>query len=128
MIQLTKAEEQVMQILWNLEESTVQDIREKFDNPKPARTTIATVLGILENKGFIAHKTFGRMNVYRPVIKKEKYSKAQLFGIMKNYFNNSFVSMASFFVKENNLNIEDLDKLLNEMREELKKEHNSKKQ
>lgn len=125
MIQLTKAEEQIMQILWNLEESTVQDIRKKFENPKPARTTIATVLGILENKGFITHKTFGRVNVYYPVIQKEKYSKAQLFGIMKDYFNNSFVSMASFFAKENNLSIEDLDKLLNETRKELQKEQNN---
>lgn len=122
MIQLTKAEEQVMQLLWELKECTVQDIREKFENTKPARTTIATVLGILENKGFAMHKTFGRVNVYYPVMEKENYSKGQLFGVMKNYFNNSFVSMASFFAKENNLTMDQLDQLLSDTREELKKE------
>lgn len=122
MIQLTKAEEQVMQILWNLEESTVQDIREKFEDPKPARTTVATVLGILENKGFAAHKTYGRINVYYPAIQKESYSKSQLFGVLKNYFNGSFPSMASFFAKENNLSLDELDQLLAETREALQKE------
>jgi len=122
MIQLTKAEEQVMQILWDLEKGTVQEVREKFENPKPARTTISTVLTILENKGFATHIANGRVNIYSPVVSKETYSKTQLFGIMKNYFNNSFASMASFFAKENNLSIEELDELIESTREELRKE------
>ena len=121
--QLTRAEEQVMQILWNLQEGSVQSVRDKFEDPRPARTTIATVLGILENKGFVAHTTQSRINRYVPVVAKESYSKMQLSGMMKNYFNNSFASMASFFAKENNLTIEELDELIEKTKEELRKEN-----
>ena len=126
MIQLTKAEEQIMQILWALQESTVQDIREKFEEHKPARTTIASVLTILENKGFAIHKSFGRVNVYYPAVAKNEYSKTQLFGMIKNYFDNSLPTMVSFFAKEKNLSIEELDELLEETREELKEEQKRK--
>jgi len=121
--QLTKAEEQVMHIVWSLEEGTVQNILEKFDPPKPARTTVATVLSVLENKNFVAHKTLGRINVYYPIVDKKSYSKSQLLGMMKNYFNNSFTSMALFFAKEKNLTIEQLDAILEEAREALKTEN-----
>ena len=126
MTQLTRAEEQIMQILWMLQESTVQDIREKFEERKPARTTIASVLAILENKGFVMHKSFGRVNVYQPVVAKNEYSKTQLFGVIKNYFDNSLPAMVSFFAKEKNLSMEELDKLLEETRKELKEEQKRK--
>lgn len=122
MIQLTKAEEQIMQVLWTLGEGTVQDIREKMDEPRAARTTVATVLSILENKGFVKHNSIGRTNVYLPAIAKEAYSKTQLFGLLKNYFNDSFSSMASFFAKESNYTVEELDRLIRDTKEELKKE------
>jgi predicted transcriptional regulator len=118
-LQLTKAEEQVMKILWGLEQGTVQNILERFEPPKPARTTVATVLSILENKGFVEHENEGKVNLYSPLVKKKDYSKSQLTGIMKNYFDNSFASMASFFAKENNLSLEELDSLLEETREAL---------
>ena len=121
-VQLTKAEEQIMQVLWDLGKGTVQDIREKLEAPKPARTTVSTVLTILGNKGFVKHKNAGRANVYAPAILKEAYSKTQLFGLLKNYFNNSFASMASFFASENNYTIEELDILMQETKDELKKE------
>ena len=124
MTQLTKAEEQVMQIVWELKQATVQQVLEKFEYPKPARTTIATVLSILENKGFVRHENEGKTNIYSALTPKEDYSKSQLFGVMKNYFNNSFASMASFFAKEQNLSLSDLDQLLEETREELKKTGN----
>jgi len=123
-MQLTKAEEQIMQILWTMDEATVQDILKKFENEKPARTTIATVLGILENKNFVTHKTDGRVNVYFPSVSKEEYSKKQLFGFLKNYFDGSFSTMASFFAKESNLTIEDLDKILEETKQAIEKEQN----
>ena len=123
MLQLTKAEEQIMQFLWTLKESTVQDIRDRFEEPKPARTTIASVLNILENKGFATHKSFGRVNIYYPVVAKNEYSKIQLFGVIKNYFNNSLPAMVSLFAKENNLSLRELDELLEESRKELKKAH-----
>lgn len=121
-VQLTKGEEQIMQILWNLGKGTVQDIRERLEAPKPARTTVSTVLTILENKGFVTHKNIGRANVYTPAILKDAYSKTQLLGLLKNYFNNSFASMASFFATENNYTVEELDLLLQETKAELKKE------
>ena len=126
MLQLTKAEEQIMQILWTLQESTVQDIRDRFEEPRPARTTIASVLNILENKGFATHKSFGRVNVYYPALAKKEYSKTQLFGIIKNYFNNSLPAMVSFFAKEKNLSLVELDELLEETRKELKEEQKRK--
>jgi len=120
--QLTKAEEQIMQALWDLGEATVQDIRDKLPQPVPARTTVATVLTILENKGFAAHDSQGRINVYRPLISKEGYSKSQLSGLLKNYFNNSFATMASFFARENNYTIEELDRLIRDTKEDLDKD------
>lgn len=124
-MRLTKAEEQIMQILWTLEKATVQDIREEIKDSKPARTTISTILSILETKGFVMHEVNGRSNTYRPLVSKEKYSKNQLFGFMKNYFNSSFSSMASFFAKESNLTVEELDKLLEETRKSLSEEQAS---
>ena len=115
-----------MQTLWMLQECTVQDIREKFEDPRPARTTIASVLNILENKGFATHKSFGRVNVYYPAVEKNDYSKTQLFGMIKNYFNNSLPAMVSFFAKEKNLSIEELDELLEETKKELSKEQKKK--
>ncbi|MDR2145999.1 MAG: BlaI/MecI/CopY family transcriptional regulator [Tannerella sp.] len=116
---LTKAEEQVMQILWKLKKCTVQQALEKFEEPKPARTTVSTVFSILENKGFARHENRGKINIYLPVVKKDEYSKSQLFSMMKNYFNNSFASMASFFARENNLTMQELDELLEETKREL---------
>lgn len=125
-MQLTKAEEQVMQILWKLEEGAVRDIREKFDDPKPARNTVSTIVRILEKKGFVDHKTFGNVHVFHPLVKKEEYSKSQLFGVMKKYFNNSFSSMASFFAQEKDLTIEELESLMEETKKELNKKQQNK--
>lgn len=127
-MQLTKAEEQVMQILWTMKEGTVQDILKGFTESKPARTTIATVLSILENKNFVEHRTEGRVNIYKALIVKEEYSKKQLFGFVKDYFNGSFSSMISFFAKETNLSIEEMDTLLEETRQALEEDSDNKKE
>ena len=121
-VQLTKAEEQIMQVLWGLGQATVQDILEKLEEPKPARTTVSTVLTILETKGFATHSSVGRINNYTPVLSKDVYSKSQLFGLLKNYFNNSFSSMASFFAKESNYTVEELDTIIQQTKDELSKE------
>jgi predicted transcriptional regulator len=119
MKELTRAEEQVMRVLWSLGRATVGQIRERFDEPRPARTTIATVLTILENKQFATHHSDGRTNIYTPAVERDAYSRAQLFGVMRNYFDGSFASMASFFARETNLSIEELDELLEQTRREL---------
>ena len=120
--QLTRAEEQLMQILWSLGEGTVQGIRERFAEPRPARTTVATVLTVLENKQFVLHRSEGRVNVYYPAVAKERYSRSQLSGMMKKYFDNSFSSMALFLARENSMTIEQLDAMLEETRRGLEEE------
>src|SRR5664280_3530930 len=118
-MQLTKAEEQIMQILWEMKEGLVKDIREKFEDPKPARNTISTVVRVLEKKGFVDHKAYSNIHIYYPLVSKNDYSKSQLFGLMEGYFNNSFPAMASFFAREKDLTIKELDELLEDTRKEL---------
>ena len=118
-MQLTKAEEQVMQILWDKENGLVKDIRDSFGDPKPARNTVSTVLRVLEKKGYVGHNAYGNVHLYHPLVSKSEYSKSQLFGLMEGYFNNSFPAMASFFAREKDLSIEDLDDLLAETKKEM---------
>ena len=125
-MQLTKAEEQIMQIIWNLGKGTVQDILKQFGSEKPARTTVATILSILENKGFVTHEIEGRTNIYSALVRKDEYSKKQLFGFLKDYFDGSFSSMASFFAKKSNMTIEELDELIEETKRAIQDEQNKK--
>jgi len=120
-MQLTKAEEQIMQILWEMEEGIVKDIRNQFNDPKPARNTVSTVVRILERKGFVGHKAYGNLHVYRPLVSKSEYSKSQLFGLMESYFNNSFSAMASFFAREKDLTIRELEDIMKDTKKELSK-------
>lgn len=116
-MRLTKAEEQVMKILWELEEATVQCILNKIENDKPARTTISTVLNVLERKGFVEHTTKGHVNFYKAVLEKKVYSKKQMSDFVRDYFNGSYFSLFAFFAKESNLTIEEIDKILKEQQE-----------
>ena len=118
---LTKAEEEIMQYLWDMKEAIVKDIRNRFDDPKPARNTVSTVVRILEKKGFVGHKAYGNLHVYYPLVSKKEYSKSQLFGLMENYFDNSFPALASFFAKEKDLSVKDLEDILEDTRKELSK-------
>jgi len=118
-MQLTRAEEQIMQILWDLEEGLVKDVRDQFADPKPARNTVSTVVRILEKKGFVDHKSYGNVHLYFPVVTKDEYSRSQLFGLLEGYFDNSFPTMASFFAREKDLTVADLEELLTETMEEL---------
>jgi BlaI family transcriptional regulator, penicillinase repressor len=120
-MQLTKAEEQVMQILWDRETGLVKDIRDSFSEPKPARNTVSTVLRVLEKKGYVGHKAYGNVHLYFPLVSKSNYSKSQLFGLLENYFNNSFPAMASFFAREKDLTVKELDDLLEAAKKELSK-------
>lgn len=124
MKQLTKAEEQIMQILWKLKEGIVKEVVEEFDEPKPAYTTVATVLKVLEKKGFVAHKSIGNTHLFFPAISKKEYTKFQLGSLLKDYFNGSFPKMATFFAKENNLSIGELEEMLKITETELNKDNN----
>ena len=118
-MQLTRAEEQVMQILWDLGEGLVKDIRDRFDEPRPARNTVSTVVRILEKKGFVDHKSYGNVYLYFPVVSREDYSRHQLFGLLEGYFDNSFPAMASFFAREKDLTMAEMEELIKETRKEL---------
>ena len=114
--ELTKAEDQVMQILWKLESAFVKDIVEQMPDPKPAYNTISTIVRILETKGFIDHKAYGKTHEYFPVISKDKYTKFYLNNLLKGYFNGSFQNLVSFFAKENKMEVKDIEKLLQEIK------------
>lgn len=113
--QLTKAEEQIMQVLWSLNEASVKDIIEQLEEPKPAYNTVSTIIRILETKEFVSHKPAGRGYVYFPLIQKADYSNQSLHKLMNGYFEGSFKSMVSFFVKENKMDMKELEEILKEV-------------
>jgi predicted transcriptional regulator len=117
--ELTKAEEQVMQILWNMQEGIVRDIVDQFQEPRPAYNTVSTVLRVLEKKGFVDHKAYGTTYVYFSLVSKKDYSKFQFTNLIRNYFNGSFPKMAAFFARENNLSIQELEEMMEMAKDEL---------
>jgi BlaI family penicillinase repressor len=121
MQRLTRAEEQIMQILWDLEKGLVRDVIDHLPDPKPAYNTVSTVIRILEKKGFVDHKAYGTTYEYFPLINKEDYTRVHFSHLMKNYFNDSFPELAVFFARENNLSLEDLQDMIKMTEDELKK-------
>ena len=119
---LTKAEEQVMQILWELREAVVKDLMEHFEEPKPAYTTVATVLRVLEKKGFVSFRKVGNTYLYSPIVTKVEYMRFQVSNLLSNYFNGSFPKMATFFARENDISIADLENILKAAHQEMDNE------
>ncbi|MDT0645834.1 BlaI/MecI/CopY family transcriptional regulator [Zunongwangia sp. F260] len=115
MKQLTKAEEEIMHVLWDLEEANVAAIIEELPEPKPAYNTVSTIVRILENKEFVDHRKKGKGYIYFPVIEKETYSNQSMNKLINNYFNGSFKSMVSFFMKKNEMDTKDLEAILKEI-------------
>jgi len=119
MKELTKAEDQIMQILWTLEKGFVKDIIEQMSDPKPAYNTVSTIVRILEKKGFVGYKAYGKTHEYFPLVPKEKYKRFYLNNMVKYYFNGSVHNLVSFFAKENKLDVQDIDELMKQL-EDLK--------
>lgn len=113
---LTKAEEQLMQVIWKLKEGFIRDIMEATPPPKPHQNTVATILKILVEKEFVGVKVYGRQHQYYPLITKDAYSKASMKNLVKSYFGGSFSDAVSFMVKENNISLEDLETLLQQLK------------
>lgn len=111
MKELTKAEEQVMQVLWKIGQGFAADLIANFPEPKPAYNTILTVVRILEKKGVVDHETFGKANRYYPLVSKEQYSQLFMQNFVQHYFDNSFKSMVSFFAQNKDISMEDLDEI-----------------
>jgi predicted transcriptional regulator len=124
MKKLTQAEEEVMQILWNLQKGFVKDVIEQMPEPRPPYNTVSTVIRVLEKKEFIGHTQYGNTYEYYPLISKEAYAKVHFKGFLSDYFNNSFPKMAAFFARENNLSMKDLQEIMRLTEEELRKSKN----
>jgi BlaI family penicillinase repressor len=113
---LTKAEEEIMQALWQLEKAFVKDIVDILPEPKPHYNTVATIIKILEDKNFVAHESFGKSNRYYPLVAKADYTKKSMKQFVKKYFEGSYANMLSFFAKEKDISVKELEDILNEMK------------
>jgi predicted transcriptional regulator len=109
--ELTKAEEQVMQVLWKLEKAFVKDILDNMKSPKPAYNTVSTIIRILQKKEFVGHYSFGKSHQYYPLITKEEYRKQFFKGFLSRYFSGSFNQLVSAFSEEENMSVEDMEEL-----------------
>lgn len=117
---LTKAEEQLMQVLWELKRGFVKDVIDRLPEPKPAYNTVSTIIRILETKGFVAHKAYGKSHEYFPLVSKEEYRSGVSDKLLENYFGSSVKQMLSFFARREKIDLKEADEILKLM-EELKK-------
>ena len=113
---LTKAEEQIMQVIWKLEKAFLREILDELPTPKPHSNTVATIIKILVDKEFVGITVFGRTHQYYPLVSKETYSKSTMKSLVKGYFEGSFSNAVSFMVKENNISLDELELLLKQLK------------
>ncbi len=118
---LSKTEEQLMQFLWKKEQAFMKDLIEAYPEPKPATTTVATLLKRMQDKNFVDYKQIGRSREYFPLVKKKDYFSKHVNGLIKNFFNNSPSQFASFFTEETNLSKKELEALKALIDSEIKK-------
>jgi predicted transcriptional regulator len=119
---LTKAEEEVMQVLWELKQGFVNDMMEKFPEPKPAYNTVSTIVRILEKKGFVGHKAYGKSHQYFPLMSKKEYADKYFSHFVKKYFSNSYQSLVSFLTHQEKLDLKDMEAIRALMEKEIKKQ------
>ena len=122
MRELTKAEEQVMQILWDIKKGFVKDVLAKMPEPKPAYNTVSTIIRILEKKGFVGYNAYGKTHEYFPVVDKTAYSNFYLKNFIGGYFGGSFQKLVSFFAKENEMDMKEFESLMKHVGDDLKDE------
>jgi BlaI family transcriptional regulator, penicillinase repressor len=118
---LTRAEEEVMQYYWDHGPNTVSNIIELMPEPKPPHSTISSITRILETKGFLDHKTYGRTHEYFPIVDKKTYSGFSLKNLISNYFEGSANQLVSFLVEKNDLSVSELEAIKNQVVKDLKK-------
>ena len=121
MKELTRSEEQIMQILWKIGKGFVNDVLDRLPEPKPAYNTVSTIVRILEKKGFVKYTAFGKSHQYYPAITKKEYTRTYLRRFVYNYFGNSYKEMVSFFTQEENLSMEEMEEIRKFMKEQIKK-------
>lgn len=123
MKELTKAEEQIMQVLWEQKKAFVKDLIDDFPEPKPAYNTVATIIKILHQKGFVDYKSYGNAFQYFPLITKDEYYSQFLQNLVSRSFNNSFKQLVSLFSQQNNIDLKEAEEIIKLM-EELKSKKN----
>lgn len=111
--ELTRAELEIMQILWNREVGFVNDILEDMPHPKPAYNTVSTIVRILEKKGFVGHRSYGKSHEYYPIIDRETYTGGFMSSVLNNFFGGSASRMMSFLSSNNSISVEEIDEILN---------------
>lgn len=120
MKELTKAEDQIMQILWEIKKGFVRDVIAEMPDPRPAYNTVSTIIRILENKGFVKHKSYGKTHEYYPIVDRDTYRSFFLKNLLRNYFGGKFEQLVSFFAKDNDLDIKDMEEILKHVESDLK--------
>jgi BlaI family penicillinase repressor len=110
--ELTRAEEQLMQVLWQLEKAYVKDVIDLLPEPKPAYNTVSTIIRILETKGFVGHTAFGKSHRYHPIVSKDQYQDFASDKLLSGYFDNSVNRMLSFFVKKEKIDLKEADEIM----------------
>lgn len=125
-ILLTRAEEEIMQILWTIKRGVIKDMLQHFPDPKPAYNTVSTIVRILESKGFVDHKAYGKTYEYFPVVQKNDYTKSYFHNFLKNHFNNSFHKMVSFFAQNDTMDIKELEETIRIIQQEVDQQKNTK--
>jgi predicted transcriptional regulator len=118
MEKLTKVEEEIMQLFWDEGPSTISHLISRMEDPKPPHSTISSIARILEKKGFLFHKAYGRTYEYYPAVDKKEYSRFSIKKLVKNYFDGSMNEMVSFLVKENDLNLKELSQLMEDVNDQ----------
>lgn len=118
---LNSKEEIIMKILWKLQKAFLKEIIEEYPKPKPPSTTLASIVKKLENKGYVNHRTIGKTNQYFPVLQQEEYTKSEIKSLVQDYFSGSFEELASFFYKSEKANIEELNKIYEQIKKKDKK-------
>lgn len=117
---LTRAEEEIMQSLWNLKKAFVKEIIEGLPSPKPHYNTVSTIIGILVEKGFVSYKAYGRSYQYYPTVSKDDYSKRTMKKYLKGYFDGSFANMVSYFAKQKDVNLQEVEEAIKEIKKSKK--------
>ena len=112
MQKLAKREEEYMQVLWILEKAFIREIIAELPDPKPHYNTVATIIKILEEKGFVAHESFGNAHRYYPLVNKEDYQQSAVKDMITNYFDNSYKNMVAYFAKEEKISAEELESII----------------
>ena len=118
-LELTKAEEKVMKILWKIDRGLIRDIVSEYEDPKPAYTTIATILKILEKKGFVKRKPVANSFEYSPKIKEEEYTQGFIQSFVKSYFSNSYKNLVSALSHQEDMSTEEMEELVQYFQEKI---------